>query len=102
RLQAHTGCPLGAHIGLQKRIPVQAGLGGGSSDAATTLLALNQLWQLQLDLPTLTSIGLAMGADVPFFLGGQTAWVEGIGEQLTPIDLPSQRYLVVKPPSGVS
>ncbi len=102
RLQAHTGCPLGAHIGLQKRIPVQAGLGGGSSDAASTLLALNQLWQLQLDHPTLTSIGLAMGADVPFFLGGQTAWVEGIGEQLTPIDLPSQRYLVVKPPSGVS
>lgn len=102
RLQAHTGCPLGAHIGLHKRIPVQAGLGGGSSDAASTLLALNQLWQLRLDFPTLASIGLTMGADVPFFLGGQTAWVEGIGEQLTPIDVPSQRYLVVKPPTGVS
>jgi len=102
RLQAHTGCPLGAHIGLQKQIPVQAGLGGGSSDAASTLLALNQLWQLRLDLPTLAAIGLSLGADVPFFLGGQTAWVEGIGEQLTPIDIPPQRFLVLKPPTGVS
>lgn len=102
RLQAHTGCPLGAHIGLKKSIPIQAGLGGGSSDAASTLLALNRLWQLGLDQATLCSIGLSLGADVPFFLGGQPAWVEGIGEQLTPMTLPPQRYLVLKPPSGVS
>jgi 4-diphosphocytidyl-2-C-methyl-D-erythritol kinase len=101
-LQVHTGCPLGAHIGLKKTIPTQAGLGGGSSDAASTLLALNRLWQLGLDRSTLASIGLSLGADVPFFLAGQSAWVEGIGEQLTPIELPSQRYLVVKPPTGVS
>lgn len=102
RLQARTGCLTGVHIGLKKRIPVQAGLGGGSSDAATTLMALNRLWGLGLDRSALSEIGLTLGADVPFFLGGQSAWVEGIGEQLTPIELPQQRFLVLKPPSGVS
>jgi 4-diphosphocytidyl-2-C-methyl-D-erythritol kinase len=101
-LQAATGCPWGAHIGLEKRIPLEAGLGGGSSDAATTLLALNQLWDLHLPLPALLAIGQTLGADVPFFLGGRNAWVEGIGEQLRPIELPQAGFWVVKPAAGVS
>lgn len=100
-LQAHTGCALGAHIGVEKHIPAQAGLGGGSSDAASTLLALNQLWGLKLDRGTLLRIGERLGADVPFFLGDGSAWVEGIGEQLTPISLPPARFVVVKPAAGV-
>jgi 4-diphosphocytidyl-2-C-methyl-D-erythritol kinase len=101
-LQQHTGCRLGVHIGLDKHIPVQAGLGGGSSDAASTLLALNRLWQLGLDACTLARLGLQLGADVPFFIGGQTAWVEGIGEDLTPVACPHDRFLVVKPLAGLS
>jgi 4-diphosphocytidyl-2-C-methyl-D-erythritol kinase len=100
-LQQHAGCPLGAHIGLEKSIPAQAGMGGGSSDAASTLLALNRLWKLNLPLETLARLGLALGADVPFFLGGHHAWVEGIGEQITPLDLPSARFVVVKPDAGL-
>lgn len=100
-LQAHTGCALGAHIGVEKHIPAQAGLGGGSSDAASTLLALNRLWGLGLDLGALLRIGERLGADVPFFLGGGSAWVEGVGEQLTPISLPPARFVVVKPAAGV-
>lgn len=101
-LQQHTGCSHGVHIGLQKEIPSQAGLGGGSSDAASTLLALNQLWQLGLSTEALSTLGLKLGADVPFFIGGQNAWVEGIGESLTPLSLPPARYLVLKPPTGLS
>ncbi|MDO9612369.1 MAG: 4-(cytidine 5'-diphospho)-2-C-methyl-D-erythritol kinase [Serpentinimonas sp.] len=101
-LQNATGCPWGAHIALDKCIPQQAGLGGGSSDAASTLLALNRLWGLGLGVAELQRIGLALGADVPFFLGGRHAWVEGIGESLQPIELPPARYLVLKPPSGSS
>jgi 4-diphosphocytidyl-2-C-methyl-D-erythritol kinase len=82
-------------------VPAQAGMGGGSSDAATCLLALNRLWGLDLPLSKLEQIGLALGADVPFFLRGRNAWVEGIGEQITPIDLPPQRFVVVKPPEGL-
>ena len=100
-LQAATGSRAGAHIGVHKRIPAQAGMGGGSSDAASTLLALNRLWQLNLTLPALCRIGLALGADVPFFLGGHNAWVEGIGERIQPIQLPSGRFLVVKPQAGL-
>lgn len=100
-LQAASATRLGAHIGVQKRIPAQAGMGGGSSDAASTLLALNRLWQLGLPLSALCSIGLALGADVPFFLGGHNAWVEGIGEKITPIALPIRRFLVVKPAEGL-
>lgn len=96
---SHTN--LGVHIGLEKRIPTQAGMGGGSSDAASTLLALNQLWNLNLPAATLLEIGLALGADVPFFLRGHNAWVEGIGEQISPIELPSARFMVVKPKAGV-
>ena len=91
----------GAHIGVEKRIPAQAGMGGGSSDAASTLLALNRLWKLDFSLDELTQIGLQLGADVPFFLGGHNAWVEGIGEKITPIDLPASRFLIVKPAEGL-
>ena len=76
-------------------------MGGGSSDAATCLLALNRLWGLGLTLAQLSKIGLALGADVPFFLGGRNAWVEGVGERLVPIDLPAARFVVVKPPAGL-
>lgn len=101
-LQAATGCTQGAHIELTKQLPQQAGLGGGSSDAASTLIALNHLWQLGLNTQQLMVIGTQLGADVPFFLLGHNAWVEGIGEQLTPINLPPARLLVIKPPEGVS
>lgn len=100
-LQQATGCTLGAHIGITKSIPAQAGMGGGSSDAASTLLALNRLWNLHLSQETLSAIGLALGADVPFFLCGQHAWVEGIGERITPLELPSARFVVVKPDAGL-
>ncbi len=100
-LQAASRCPLGAHIGIEKRIPAQAGMGGGSSDAASTLLALNRLWKLNYSLEKLAQIGLTLGADVPFFLAGHNAWVEGIGEKISPINLVSSQFLVVKPPEGL-
>jgi 4-diphosphocytidyl-2-C-methyl-D-erythritol kinase len=89
------------HIGIAKSIPAQAGMGGGSSDAASTLLALNRLWKLNLPLEILLQIGLSLGADVPFFLGGHNAWVEGIGEQIAPLKLPSARFVVAKPDAGL-
>jgi len=101
-LQQATGCDEGAHIQVLKRLPAEAGLGGGSSDAASCLLALNRLWQLGLGLPALEKIGLALGADVPFFLRGHNAWVEGIGERITPVELPPARFVVVKPPRGLA
>jgi 4-diphosphocytidyl-2-C-methyl-D-erythritol kinase len=101
-LQQTTGCTLGAHIRLRKHIPAEAGLGGGSSDAATTLLALNRLWRLGLSRSELITIGVGLGADVPFFLGGHNAWVEGVGEQLTPVSLPAMRFVVIKPEGGAS
>ncbi len=101
-LQQATGCTLGADIHLEKRLPAGAGMGGGSSDAATTLLALNRLWDLRLPLPRLLALGLKLGADVPFFLGGGPAFVEGIGEILHPITLPEQRFAVVKGPGGLA
>lgn len=100
-LQAATGTGQGAHIGIEKRIPAQAGMGGGSSDAASTLLALNRLWGLSLTLEQLCIIGLQLGADVPFFLRGHNAWVEGIGEHITPVQLPRRQVLVVKPDAGL-
>ena len=100
-LQRASGTRLGAHIAIEKHIPAQAGMGGGSSDAATTLLALNRLWGLNWPLSKLMPLGLALGADVPFFLGGHNAWVEGIGEQITPIDVPAARFVVVKPNAGL-
>jgi 4-diphosphocytidyl-2-C-methyl-D-erythritol kinase len=101
-LQQATGARLGAHIAIAKRIPAQAGMGGGSSDAASCLLALNRLWQLNLPLSSLVKLGLALGADVPFFLRGRNAIVEGIGEVITPVDLPPARFAVVKPPQGLA
>lgn len=100
-LQRATQCDLGAHIGISKSVPAQAGMGGGSSDAASTLLALNQLWRLNLPLEVLQEFGLQLGADVPFFLGGRNAWVEGVGEHLTPVEVPLARYAVVKPNAGL-
>jgi 4-diphosphocytidyl-2-C-methyl-D-erythritol kinase len=100
-LQRASGTSLGAHIAIEKHIPAQAGMGGGSSDAATTLLALNRLWGLNWPLSKLMPLGLALGADVPFFLGGHNAWVEGIGEKITPINVPPARFAVVKPNAGL-
>ncbi len=104
-LQQASGTTLGAHIGVEKRLPMQAGLGGGSSDAATCLLGLNRLWGLNWSVAQLSKIGLALGADVPFFLCGHNAWVEGIGERITPLmgdqRLPPARFVVVKPQQGV-
>jgi 4-diphosphocytidyl-2-C-methyl-D-erythritol kinase len=100
-LQAASGTAQGAHISIEKRLPEQAGMGGGSSDAASCLLALNKLWGTGLSLPQLARIGLQLGADVPFFLSGGNAWVEGIGEKLTPIALPPARFAVVKPAEGL-
>ncbi len=100
-LQQATGCTQGAHIAIDKRLPAQAGMGGGSSDAASCLLALNRLWGLGLPRPALEAIGLKLGADVPFFLRGRNAWIEGIGEQITPVDVPVGRFMVVKPPEGL-
>ena len=104
-LQTATGCSVGAHISIMKRVPAQAGMGGGSSDAATTLLALNRLWGLNLPRHALVKIGLQLGADVPFFLCGHNAWVEGIGETITPLEkahqLPQASFVIVKPAAGL-
>ena len=97
-------CPLdqGAHVHVRKRIPRGGGLGGGSSNAATTLLALNRLWELGLSLDALLRIGEPMGADVPVFIQGQNAWAEGIGEELTPLSLPRRWFVVAQPDCMVS
>ncbi|HLU76921.1 MAG TPA: 4-(cytidine 5'-diphospho)-2-C-methyl-D-erythritol kinase [Burkholderiales bacterium] len=97
RLREHAGVAHGANIVVDKNIPVGGGLGGGSSDAATTLMALNHLWGLGLPREELAFLGLQLGADVPFFLGGGNAWVEGIGDVLTPISLPPAWYVVISP-----
>ena len=104
-LQAATGCTQGAHIGIQKYLPAQAGMGGGSSDAASTLIALNRLWNLKLTRTELQKIGLQLGADVPFFLFGKSAWVEGIGDIIRPLEneqqLEAVPLIVVKPQEGL-
>ena len=101
-LQTHSQCPLGAEIGLIKNIPMGGGLGGGSSDAATVLIALNQLWNLGLSKKTLMKLGLKLGADVPFFIFGENAWVEGIGEKIQPIQLPASSFVILTPKVHVS
>lgn len=93
---------VGVGIRLDKRIPMGAGLGGGSSDAATTLLALNRLWNCQLPVAQLAEMGAQLGADVPVFVHGQTAWAEGVGEQLYPIETPPGWYLVIYPGIAVN
>jgi len=101
-LKAATGTALGASIQVRKRIPVGGGLGGGSSDAATVLLALNELWECRLPPRELTALGLSLGADVPVFIGGSSAWGEGVGERLTPVALPQAWYVIVHPGVTVS
>jgi 4-diphosphocytidyl-2-C-methyl-D-erythritol kinase len=100
-LQAAAGTALGADIAIDKRVPWGAGLGGGSSDAASTLLALNVLWGLRWPRERLQQLAVTLGADVPFFVGGRNAFVEGIGEVLTPIDLPPQWLAIVKPSASI-
>ncbi|MGN6381673.1 MAG: 4-(cytidine 5'-diphospho)-2-C-methyl-D-erythritol kinase [Dyella sp.] len=96
-LQTRAGITLGADIGIDKRIPMGGGLGGGSSDAATVLVALNHLWRAGLDEDALAKLGRQLGADVPVFVRGRSAWAEGIGERLQPIDLPRRHYVVLDP-----
>lgn len=101
-LQQHTGVQQGAIIAVTKRLPMGGGLGGGSSNAATTLVALNQLWRCGLDEPELARLGLKLGADVPVFIVGHAAWAEGVGEKLTPISLAEPWFAVIKPDCHVS
>ncbi|HNJ82313.1 MAG TPA: 4-(cytidine 5'-diphospho)-2-C-methyl-D-erythritol kinase [Piscinibacter sp.] len=101
-LQAESGTRLGADISIDKHVPWGAGMGGGSSDAASTLLALNRLWGLNLPRERLAALGLKLGADVPFFIGGHNAFVEGIGERLTPLPVPRAWFAVVKPPAAIA
>jgi 4-diphosphocytidyl-2-C-methyl-D-erythritol kinase len=101
-LQRETGCRRGVEISIGKNIPVGGGLGGGSSDAATTLIALNKLWSLGLTRLQLAELALQLGADVPFFLFGRNAFAEGIGEQLAPLDPSPAWYVVLVPPVSVS
>ncbi|HJU26581.1 MAG TPA: 4-(cytidine 5'-diphospho)-2-C-methyl-D-erythritol kinase, partial [Rhodanobacteraceae bacterium] len=101
-LQDATGRRLGAEIAVDKRVPVGAGLGGGSSDAATVLLALDALWETGLPRERLAEIGLALGADVPVFVRGRSAWAEGVGERLDPLDLPPRWYVILDPRVHVS
>ncbi len=96
-LKQHTGCALGVEVMVDKRIPIGGGLGGGSSDAATVLVALNALWQTKLKIEALAELGLQLGADVPVFVHGATAWAEGVGERLTPITLPERAFVIVDP-----
>ncbi|MEX2353359.1 MAG: 4-(cytidine 5'-diphospho)-2-C-methyl-D-erythritol kinase [Gammaproteobacteria bacterium] len=100
-LKDYAGTKQGAIITFSKRIPVGGGLGGGSSDAATTLVALNKLWNIHLPMPTLAELGLALGADVPVFIHGSAAWAEGIGERLTPVSLPEGWFLIIHPGCSV-
>lgn len=101
-LKEACGVSKGAQIQLAKRLPIGGGLGGGSSDAATTLLALNELWGTHLPIPELAALGLKLGADVPVFIHGHAAWAEGIGEVLTPVEPEEAWYLAVVPPVQVS
>jgi 4-diphosphocytidyl-2-C-methyl-D-erythritol kinase len=101
RLQAETGVGQGASIHLEKSIPIEGGLGGGSSDAATTLVALNEIWGLHWDTERLCRLGAGLGADIPFFIQGHSAWGEGIGERLTSFELPDRHFAVIFPGIGV-
>lgn len=101
-LQHATGAAQGADIRLEKHIPLGAGLGGGSSDAATTLVALNRLWRTHLAPDALARLGLQLGADVPVFVHGAAAWAEGVGDELAPVTLPEPWYVVITPPCRIS
>jgi 4-diphosphocytidyl-2-C-methyl-D-erythritol kinase len=101
-LQERTGTALGANIILHKKLPMGGGIGGGSSNAATTLLVLNHLWQTKLSKEQLAELGLSLGADVPIFVYGRTAFAEGVGEKIAAVNIPQKYYLVVKPDVHVS
>jgi len=101
-LQMHCGTTLGVEIHLEKHLPMGAGLGGGSSDAATTLTVLNRLWDARCSMDQLAELGLKLGADVPVFIRRRSAWGEGIGEKLEPLELPCPWYLILVPPCHVS
>ena len=101
-LQEHTACSLGVDISIEKNLPMGGGLGGGSSDAATTLVALNELWGVNLPQAELIDLGSSLGADVPIFIFGQSAWAEGIGEKLQAVDLPEPWFVVLYPGVTVS
>ena len=101
-LKEHCKIDRGVEISFEKNIPMGAGLGGGSSDAASTLIGLNALWDLRLDIATLCQLGLKLGADVPFFIFGQNAFVEGVGEKLQPISLETQDFVVIFPNQGIA
>jgi len=101
-LKQRSGSPFGADIELRKSLPIGAGLGGGSSDAATVLVGLNEIWGAALDVDELAKIGAGLGADVPVFVRGHSAWAEGIGERLTPVALSQRQYVVLDPRVEVS
>lgn len=101
-LQQHTHCPQGTDIWLEKHIPMGGGLGGGSTDAAVILMALNRLWQCGLSRHELMNLGIQLGADVPFFIFGEAAFARGVGEDLSPLTLPPQWYVIISPPVQVS
>jgi len=101
-LQVATGCRLGATLRVRKRIPMGGGLGGGSSDAATVLLGLNELWGCRMPVDQLARLGLPLGADVPVFVRGSSAWGQGVGEDLQPLELPESWYVVIHPGVAVS
>lgn len=100
-LQQESGCNQGVQIAIEKNLPMGGGLGGGSSDAATTLVVLNKLWNLDLPVARLMALGLSLGADVPVFVYGHSAWGEGVGEVLEKIELPQQWFVIIKPDSHV-
>jgi len=102
RLQAETGCRQGVEIHIDKHLPLGGGLGGGSSDCATTLVALNRLWGLDIPLERLAELGLELGADVPVFVHGHAAWAEGVGERLTAVELDEPWFVVIRPDCEVS
>ncbi|MCK5663839.1 MAG: 4-(cytidine 5'-diphospho)-2-C-methyl-D-erythritol kinase, partial [Thiotrichaceae bacterium] len=101
-LQQYSNCQQGVEISIKKRLPMGGGLGGGSSDAATTLVALNQLWQLEITVNELVQLGIQLGADVPVFIQGVAAWAEGIGEKISPIQLSEPYFLILIPQVSVS
>lgn len=101
-LKTETGCEQGVCIEVEKNLPMGGGLGGGSSDAATTLVVMNELWGLQLSVEKLMELGLALGADVPVFVYGYSAWAEGVGEKLEKISIPEQWFVVIKPDCHVN
>ncbi len=101
-LKAETGCELGVSIAVEKNLPMGGGLGGGSSDAATTLVVLNKLWQLKLSTEKLMTLGLSLGADVPIFVYGHSAWAEGVGEKIEKITVPEQWVVIIKPDCHVN